>query len=47
MVLKLKRRTEWVGEEKGKFNMIFQFEHLDLWDAEMNKDLDIVELKKY
>ena len=21
----------WVGEEKGKFNMIFQFEHLQLW----------------
>ncbi|WP_278925568.1 glycoside hydrolase family 13 protein [Staphylococcus auricularis] len=22
---------DWVGESKGKFNMIFQFEHLDLW----------------
>ena len=22
---------EWVGEENGKFNMIFQFEHLGLW----------------
>ena len=21
----------WVGEENGKFNMIFQFEHLNLW----------------
>ena len=21
----------WVGEEKGKFNMVFQFEHLNLW----------------
>src|SRR5699024_12207794 len=21
----------WVGEENGVFNMIFQFEHLDLW----------------
>ncbi|MDH9160012.1 glycoside hydrolase family 13 protein [Staphylococcus succinus] len=24
----------WVGEEKGKFNMIFQFEHLGLWNTE-------------
>ena len=22
----------WVGEEQGKFNMVFQFEHLALWD---------------
>lgn len=25
---------EWVGSENGKFNMIFQFEHLKLWDYE-------------
>lgn len=24
---------EWVGEDKGKFNMIFQFEHLGLWNT--------------
>jgi len=24
---------EWVGEETGKFNMIFQFEHLGLWNT--------------
>ena len=24
---------EWVGEHKGKFNMIFQFEHLGLWST--------------
>lgn len=24
---------EWVGEEEGKFNMIFQFEHLGLWST--------------
>ncbi len=36
---------DWVGEEKGKFNMVFQFEHLALWDAEAKKELDIVELK--
>ncbi|WML57623.1 alpha-glucosidase [Neobacillus sp. PS2-9] len=35
----------WVGEKTGKFNMVFQFEHLALWDAEAKKQLDIVELK--
>ncbi|MFC7371849.1 alpha-glucosidase [Fictibacillus iocasae] len=35
----------WVGEKEGKMDMIFQFEHLGLWDAEDNPDLDIVELK--
>lgn len=24
---------DWVGEEHGKFNMIFQFEHLGLWNS--------------
>lgn len=24
---------EWVGKDKGKFNMIFQFEHLGLWST--------------
>ncbi|MGL4762835.1 MAG: glycoside hydrolase family 13 protein [Sarcina sp.] len=24
----------WVGRDKGKFNMLFQFEHLKLWDYE-------------
>lgn len=24
---------EWVGEKEGKFNMIFQFEHLGLWST--------------
>jgi alpha-glucosidase len=37
---------QWVSEEKGKMNMIFQFEHLGLWDAETNPVLDIVGLKK-
>ncbi|MBS4193082.1 alpha-glucosidase [Bacillus sp. FJAT-49705] len=35
---------EWVDEKQGKFNMIFQFEHLSLWDEETKK-LDILELK--
>ncbi|MCY6369332.1 glycoside hydrolase family 13 protein [Clostridium ganghwense] len=36
----------WVGEEKGKFNMVFQFDHLDLWKDEMNIKLDVIDLKK-
>lgn len=35
----------WVGEEHGKFNMVFQFEHMALWDVEEKKELNIVELK--
>ncbi|MDR6999978.1 alpha-glucosidase [Neobacillus niacini] len=35
----------WVDEKQGKFNMVFQFEHLNLWDAELKKELDMVELK--
>ncbi|MBL4951489.1 alpha-glucosidase [Neobacillus sp. OS1-32] len=35
----------WVGKTEGKFNMIFQFEHLSLWDAEKKKQLNIIELK--
>ncbi|WP_409252858.1 glycoside hydrolase family 13 protein [Bacillus sp. SCS-153A] len=36
---------EWIGEEKGKFNMVFQFEHLNLWSAEDDEPLDILGLK--
>lgn len=35
---------EWVGEEQGKFNMVFQFEHLGLWDEE-KQELDVIGLK--
>lgn len=34
---------EWVNEQDGKFDMVFQFEHLGLWDA---NGLNIPELKK-
>ena len=37
---------EWVGAEKGTFNMIFQFEHLDLWGKGSKRGLDIHKLKK-
>lgn len=37
---------EWVGGKNGKFNMIFQFEHLDLWGKETNKGVDLPKLKE-
>jgi alpha-glucosidase len=36
----------WVGEENGKFNMIFQFEHLRLWNKGGDGGLDLPELKR-
>ncbi|WP_076557175.1 glycoside hydrolase family 13 protein [Salimicrobium flavidum] len=35
----------WVGEE-GKMDMIFQFEHLDLWDQGAEQKLDVPALKQ-
>ncbi len=36
----------WVGEEHGKFDMLFQFEHLDLWNCDNGKSFSVVKLKK-
>ncbi|MEH7522812.1 alpha-glucosidase [Bacillus sp. JJ1503] len=37
----------WVGQKQGVMDMIFQFEHLGLWDPEdKDAELDIIELKK-
>ncbi|WP_010647732.1 glycoside hydrolase family 13 protein [Oceanobacillus massiliensis] len=44
--VKLEQADEWVGEKNGKFNMIFQFEHLDLWGKNTDKGLDIHALKE-
>lgn len=37
---------EWVGEENGKFNMIFQFEANGLWGQDTEGKLDLLTLKK-
>lgn len=37
---------EWVGEKNGKFDMIFQFEHLDLWGKNTDTGIEIDSLKK-
>ena len=35
----------WVGEENGKFDMVFQFEHLELWDEKEDSKLNVLDLK--
>lgn len=36
----------WVGEEEGKFNLLFQFEHRDLWEISPKSKISLVQLKK-
>ncbi|WP_413612506.1 glycoside hydrolase family 13 protein [Bdellovibrio sp. HCB-110] len=38
--------TEWVGEEQKKFNMLIQFEHVGLWDANPEKRIDVLKVKE-
>ena len=42
----IEEADEWVGELNGKFSMIFQFEHLGLWNKDANKSVDVIGLKK-
>lgn len=44
--VRLEDADRWVGEDKGYFNMIFQFEHLGLWDKGANDKIDLLALKK-
>lgn len=37
---------EWAGNEKGKFSMIFQFEHMQLWKTENEEKANLVNFKK-
>lgn len=37
---------KWVGEDNGYFNMIFQFEHLHLWDKDSEESIGVMALKK-
>ncbi|WP_078382682.1 glycoside hydrolase family 13 protein [Sutcliffiella halmapala] len=43
--VKLNQADDWVGEENGKFNMIFQFEHLGLWEKGTEGGVDLLQLK--
>ncbi|REE88926.1 alpha-glucosidase [Paenibacillus taihuensis] len=42
----IEQADDWVGEENGKFNMIFQFEHLGLWDKGGDNTVDVRALKE-
>ncbi|WP_182199935.1 glycoside hydrolase family 13 protein [Paraliobacillus salinarum] len=44
--VELEAAEQWVGEENGYFNMIFQFDHLDLWGKSTAGKLDIQKLKE-
>ncbi|CQR47907.1 Oligo-1,6-glucosidase [Paraliobacillus sp. PM-2] len=44
--VKVEDADQWVGEEDGYFNMIFQFDHLDLWGKSTAGKLDIEKLKE-
>ncbi len=37
---------EWVGEKQKKFNMLIQFEHVGLWDANPEKRIDLLKVKE-
>ena len=41
--VKAEQATDWVGENDGKFNMLFQFEHIDLWNS---SEFNLPNLKK-
>ena len=41
--VKVEQATDWVGENDGKFNMLFQFEHIDLWNS---SEFNLPNLKK-
>ena len=36
--VKAEEAVEWVGEDSGKFSMLFQFEHLELWQEDEKTD---------
>jgi glycosidase len=44
--VKVDQAKEWVGENEGCFDMIFQFEHLDLWGKSSDGGLDLPTLKE-
>ncbi|MFC0271034.1 alpha-glucosidase [Metabacillus herbersteinensis] len=44
--VKLEQAEDWVGEDNGIFNMIFQFEHLGLWETGKEGSVKLVKLKE-
>ncbi|AZV41654.1 glycoside hydrolase family 13 protein [Peribacillus asahii] len=44
--VRIEQADDWVGAENGKFNMIFQFEHLGLWNRGHHETVDVPALKQ-
>ncbi len=44
--VKIEDLEEWAGNENGKFSMIFQFEHMHLWDMDNTQKSTLIEFKK-
>ncbi len=42
----VEQAAEWVGENKKRLNMIFQFDHVKLWNENPQAALDLVKIKK-
>lgn len=42
----IEQAEDWVGANKQRFNMIFQFDHLALWDENPNVELDVIKIKE-
>ncbi len=43
--VKIEDAERWVGEENGYFDMIFQFEHMGLWDKDNKRKFDLIKFK--
>lgn len=37
---------QWVGAETGYFNMLFEFDHISLWNRNEQEKLDVIHFKK-
>ncbi|WLD94776.1 alpha-glucosidase [Alkalihalobacillus sp. AL-G] len=42
----IKDAEKWVSEKNGYFDMIFQFEHINLWQKDKDTGFDLVQFKK-
>ncbi|MGB5445986.1 MAG: alpha-glucosidase, partial [Psychromonas sp.] len=42
----VEQAADWVGEDKKRLNMVFQFEHVKLWEEDPLVGVDLVKLKK-
>lgn len=37
---------QWVGEKEGYFNMLFEFDHISLWNKDEQETLDVIHFKQ-